>query len=83
MATELHVAARKISSVNPATGEILRELECAGESDVHAAVARARSAQGDWAEIGVRKRIAVLREFQRRLHKRKSEIAEAITREAG
>ena len=83
MASELQVAARKISSVNPATGEILRELECAGESDVHAAVARARSAQGDWAEIGVRKRIAVLREFQRRLHKRKSEIAEAITREAG
>ncbi|MFZ0291763.1 MAG: aldehyde dehydrogenase family protein [Candidatus Sulfotelmatobacter sp.] len=83
MASELQVAGRKISSVNPATGEILRELECAGESDVHAAVARARSAQGDWAEIGVRKRIAVLREFQRRLHKRKSEIAEAITREAG
>ena len=28
-------------------------------------------------------RIAILREFQRRLHERKSEIAEAITREAG
>ena len=36
-----------------------------------------------WAEIGVRKRIAVLREFQRRLQARTSEIAEAITREAG
>jgi succinate-semialdehyde dehydrogenase/glutarate-semialdehyde dehydrogenase len=46
-------------------------------------VLRARAAQEAWAEIGVQRRIAVLREFQRRLHKRKSEIAEAITREAG
>jgi acyl-CoA reductase-like NAD-dependent aldehyde dehydrogenase len=83
MALELQVAVRKISSVNPATGEVLRELECAGESEVRAAVARARAAQPSWAAIGVRTRIAVLREFQRKLHERKSEIAEAITREAG
>jgi succinate-semialdehyde dehydrogenase/glutarate-semialdehyde dehydrogenase len=31
----------------------------------------------------VRKRIAVLREFQRRLHEKRSRIAEAISREAG
>lgn len=83
MATELQVEARKISSVNPATGEILRELECANEDAVLAAVARAREAQPAWAEIGVRKRISVLREFQRGLHEKKSKIAEAITREAG
>jgi acyl-CoA reductase-like NAD-dependent aldehyde dehydrogenase len=83
MATDLRIAVRKISSVNPATGEVLRELECAGDSEVQAAVARAGAAQGAWAEIGVRKRIAMLREFQRRLHEKKSEIAEAITREAG
>jgi acyl-CoA reductase-like NAD-dependent aldehyde dehydrogenase len=73
----------KTASVNPATGEVLRELECASEAEVLAAVARARAAQVQWAELGVRKRIAVLREFQRRLHEKKSEIAEAITREAG
>jgi acyl-CoA reductase-like NAD-dependent aldehyde dehydrogenase len=83
MTTDLQIAARKISSVNPATGEVLHELECAGESEVQTAVLRARAAQEAWAEIGVQRRIAVLREFQRRLHKRKSEIAEAITREAG
>jgi acyl-CoA reductase-like NAD-dependent aldehyde dehydrogenase len=83
MATELQVEARKISSVNPATGEVLRELECANEEEVHAAVARARKAPAAWVEAGVRKRIAVLREFQRRLQEKKSEIAEAITREAG
>jgi acyl-CoA reductase-like NAD-dependent aldehyde dehydrogenase len=83
MATDLQIAARKVSSVNPATGEVLRELECADEREVLAVVARAHAAQAAWAEIGVRRRIAVLREFQRRLHEKKSEIAAAITREAG
>jgi acyl-CoA reductase-like NAD-dependent aldehyde dehydrogenase len=83
MVTDLQIAKRKVSSVNPATGEVLRELECASDSEVLAAVARARTAQMAWAELGLRKKIAVLREFQRRLHKKKVEIAEAITREAG
>jgi acyl-CoA reductase-like NAD-dependent aldehyde dehydrogenase len=83
MATDLQIAARKVVSVNPATGEVLREFECAGEGEVQAAVARARAAQAAWAETGVGRRIAVLREFQRRLQEKKSEIAEAITREAG
>ena len=84
MTTELQVAEeRKISSVNPATGEILRELHCAGEAEVRAAVARAHAAQEAWVAIGLGKRIAVLREFQRRLHEKKSEIAGAITQEAG
>src|ERR1700723_3362346 len=83
MAANVQVAVRRVSSVNPATGAVLREFECASESQVQAAVARARAAQVDWAEMGVRKRIAVVREFQRRLLEKKSEIAEAITEEAG
>jgi acyl-CoA reductase-like NAD-dependent aldehyde dehydrogenase len=83
LASELQIAARKISSVNPATGEVLREFECANELEVQAALARARATQAAWAGSGVRRRVAVLREFQRRLLEKKSEIAEAITREAG
>jgi acyl-CoA reductase-like NAD-dependent aldehyde dehydrogenase len=83
MGTDLQIAARKVTSMNPATGAVLRELECAGENEVLAAVAKARRAQTAWAESGVRSRIATLREFQRRLHEKKSEIAEAITCEAG
>src|SRR5438477_2089877 len=83
MATDLQIAARKLASVNPATGEVLRELDCAGEGEVEAAVERARAAQVAWAERGLRRRIAVLREFQGKLYARKSEIAAAITREAG
>jgi acyl-CoA reductase-like NAD-dependent aldehyde dehydrogenase len=83
MATDLQVAARKISSVDPATGEVLRELDCAGESEVFAAVERVCAAQAAWAESGLRHRIAILREFQKVLHAKKSEVATAITREAG
>jgi acyl-CoA reductase-like NAD-dependent aldehyde dehydrogenase len=82
MATEVQIAAA-IASVNPATGEVLRQLDCASEPEVHAAVARARTAQASWAELGLRRRIAVLREFQGKLYRKKSEIAAAITREAG
>ncbi len=70
-------------SVNPATGEVLRQFECATESEIHQAVARARAAQFDWNAGGVGKRIAILRDFQRLLHERKSDIAALITREAG
>src|SRR5713101_1418822 len=83
MATDLQIAVRKVVSVNPATGETLRELECASEPEIHAAVARARAAQPAWNELGVRKRVAIFREFRRMLHEKKSEVARLITREAG
>jgi len=83
MATDLQTEVRTISSVNLATGEVLGELECASDTEVRAAVARARAAQPAWADISVRKRIAVLREFQQRLLERKTEVAQAITRETG
>ncbi len=83
MATDLQIPVHKITSVNPATGEVLCELVCAGESHVFAAVARARTAQAAWEKLGLRRRIAILSEFQGQLHARKSEIAAAITREAG
>jgi acyl-CoA reductase-like NAD-dependent aldehyde dehydrogenase len=83
VATDLHIAVRKVSSVNPASGEVLREFECVRESDVGAAVTRARAGQVSWNERGVRRRIAVLRDFQRLLHDRKTEVARLITQEAG
>jgi len=63
LATDLQIAVRRVSSVNPATGEVLRELESADDGEVQAAVARAHDAQAAWAEIGVRRRVAVLRQL--------------------
>jgi len=83
MAPDLQVASSKIVSRNPATGEVLREFECAEALEVQAAVARARSAQAAWADLGLKRRIEILRAFQNGLYRRKSGIAETITREAG
>src|ERR1700678_4305476 len=83
MATDLLVATRKVVSVNPATGETLREFEAATDAEVRAGVVRARVAHPAWNEIGIRRRVSVLREFQRLLYQKKSEVATSITLEAG
>ena len=83
MATNLEVTIRRVISTNPATGEVLQQLECGSEAEVRRAVARARVAQASWAGLGVDHRIAILRKFQRLLHESKSEVATLITREAG
>src|SRR5271163_2360747 len=83
MPTETNYVVRKITSLNPATGETLREFDSATDEDVSAAIARARLAQGAWNALGVRRRVEILRKFQSLLNDRKSEIALAITREAG
>jgi len=72
-----------IASINPATGEVLREFDCAGEEEVRAAVARARAAQPAWQELGIGKRLQVLRRFQTLLQERKADVARLITQEAG
>lgn len=83
MATAEAVQLRKVVSTNPATGEVLAELGCASEAEVRAAVAKAREAQRGWAACPTRERLNVLREFQRRLHADKDEVAALISREAG
>ena len=83
MTTNLQIASRNVTSVNPATGEVLGEFECTSEPEVQAAIARAHSAQSVWARLGVGRRIAILREFQRLLYRDKSSVAQLITREAG
>jgi succinate-semialdehyde dehydrogenase/glutarate-semialdehyde dehydrogenase len=82
MVTDLRIT-KRVVSVNPATGETLRELDCATEGEVRESVARARAAQPAWFKRGVHVRIAALRNFQRLLHERKTEVAQLITREAG
>jgi acyl-CoA reductase-like NAD-dependent aldehyde dehydrogenase len=83
MMNDLEIAPRKVVSVNPATGRPLREFECASQAEVQAGASRARAAQSAWNELGLRKRLAILRNFQRILHEQKTEVAELITSETG
>jgi len=80
---DAQAAVSRIASINPATGEVLGELDSAGPVEVRAAVARARAAQPGWHAWGVRNRIRALRRFQQILLARKSEIARRISQEAG
>jgi acyl-CoA reductase-like NAD-dependent aldehyde dehydrogenase len=83
MPTEIAIGTRRFTSLDPATGEVVGEFECASDEQVFAAVARGRAAQASWNDLGVRKRVAILRVFQEKLFLRRQEIAAAITREAG
>jgi len=83
MATDVQIGARRIRAVNPATGELLREFECATPADVTEAVDRARTAQPAWAASSLKKRLEVVRKFQRLLSGRKQQIARVITSESG
>src|ERR1035441_8388784 len=83
MPTGLEFAVSRIASVNPATGEVLGELDSAGPAEVRAAVARARAVQPEWNAAGIGHRIEIIRRFQQNLLARKNDIARRITQEAG
>src|SRR5258708_12111748 len=83
MAPDVEIAVSRIASVNPATGEVLGELDSAGPTEVRAAVARGRAAQSDWNAWGIRSRLKILRRFQQILLGRKIDVARRITQEAG
>ena len=83
MLTEVQIAGHKVASINPATGEVVREFVSASEAEVHEAVARARAAQPAWNALGVQPRIRILKNFQGLLQDRKRDVARVITSEAG
>jgi len=83
MATDVQIAVSRIASVNPATGEVLGELDCSGSTEVRTAVARARTSQPDWNACSLRNRIRVLQRFQQIVLAQKNDIARRITQEAG
>ena len=72
-----------VASVNPATGEVLREFDCGGENEVQAAVRSARLMQGSWQKTDMATRLAILRRFQALLQQKKEDVARLITRESG
>ncbi len=83
MATEIQTGIRQIAVTNPATGEVLHDFVCTSRAEVSEAASRARNAQPAWEQTPLRKRLAMLKQFQRLLSERKQQIARVITSEAG
>jgi succinate-semialdehyde dehydrogenase/glutarate-semialdehyde dehydrogenase len=80
---EKGTAKHVIISRNPATGAVLGEVPEQGESEVRAAVARAREAQKRWGELPVRERAKRVLGFRDVVVRRADELCEMVSREGG
>src|SRR3954463_799580 len=83
MPAEVETKHQAIISENPADGTVVAEFPIASAEEVRQAVARARAAQPEWANQGVRERLEYIRRFQQLVLKNQKQLAELITREAG
>jgi succinate-semialdehyde dehydrogenase/glutarate-semialdehyde dehydrogenase len=69
--------------VSPLTGEVVGEVPVGTSEDVAAAVAAARAAQRDWAELPARRRAAVLLRYHDLVLDRQDELMDLIQAENG
>ena len=76
-------AAGRLTTVNPATGEILATLPVAAAAQVDAAVVAARRAQSEWGAWTGAERARVLRRAAALLRERNDALAELETRDTG
>jgi betaine-aldehyde dehydrogenase len=72
-----------LTTFNPATGAVLARLTVDGPREIDAAVARAQSAQREWAALTGAERGRLLRAVAERLRARNAELAELETRDTG
>lgn len=79
----MEVTTEKLTSIDPATREVIAEFAAASPAELAAALERARRAQPEWAALPVRERVAYLRRLRELLYVRRREVAEVITRENG
>ncbi|HEX5063310.1 MAG TPA: aldehyde dehydrogenase family protein, partial [Kofleriaceae bacterium] len=76
-------AAAAITSINPATGEVLGEVPVMTAEQVRAAVETARAAQREWARVPVEARCRRVAKFADVLMARADEVIEVLVREGG
>jgi acyl-CoA reductase-like NAD-dependent aldehyde dehydrogenase len=77
-------AAELIEVENPATGELLATLPCAGEHEVAAAVeAACRAFEGHWRDVPARERGELLFAVAERVRENAAELAELLATEMG
>ena len=76
-------ATERLSSFNPATGELVGTVPIHTQADVDAAVARARSAAQQWATRSFEARAEELTAFRKALAARADELADLLHRENG
>ncbi|MBV9746500.1 MAG: aldehyde dehydrogenase family protein, partial [Acidobacteriia bacterium] len=73
----------EIESLNPATGEPLAKVICAGPADYECVVSRAREAFRDWRMLPAPKRGEIVREIGNELRAHKASLGALVTLEMG
>ncbi len=76
-------APKTFTSVNPATGESLAEIEIAGEAEIDRAVAAARAGQAVWGRMTGAERGRIMRRVAALLRERNDELARLETLDTG
>jgi len=69
--------------INPATEEVLAELEEDNASSIERKTATARTAQRSWARTPLAERLAIVRRFGELLQLRRDDLARTLTSEMG
>jgi acyl-CoA reductase-like NAD-dependent aldehyde dehydrogenase len=77
------VAAVRIASVNPATGETIAWVEATPPDQIASIVARARTAQKHWAQRPIADRCRLLNALREKLFASRDALADAVVRESG
>jgi succinate-semialdehyde dehydrogenase / glutarate-semialdehyde dehydrogenase len=74
---------KKIQSINPYTGEVIKEFELLSEEQINDDITLSRKAFTEWRDTPVSKRENLLRQLAEQLRSEKRMYAELMTREMG
>jgi succinate-semialdehyde dehydrogenase/glutarate-semialdehyde dehydrogenase len=74
---------RKYATVDPATGEFVRDFDTMSDADAAQALEQAHEAYVDWREVGLKERAAVLGRVADLFRKDATALAELMTLEMG
>jgi len=69
--------------MNPATGEILKEISCHTEQEIKLILENGQTGFKKWAKVNAHERSRLLKDWARKIQEHKAELAEIITKENG
>jgi len=69
--------------INPATGQLEKEIPATPTTDLHGYFEKAKRAQREWEHCPLSERIAIMRRFRELLVQHKEELAKLLTHEVG
>ncbi len=77
------VLSTSLSSLDPATGEVLGRFDSTRLSALPGLLTRARRVQAEWTSTPIRARCSFLSALRNQIYRRRDELADAVIRETG